>query len=171
MIYRQATDDDHELIVKQVRSDSIQNACLLIPVIPLAVLFMCLSVNMMIRDNYDEETLVVCSVIYAMMLIGVVVFILFLMKDVFKRISFINKRKYTVADCTVESKERQAGYRYSRHFIKVNFPDGWWMKLRVPPKIFYKTEEGMKAITVKYDEPENKKNKLPEDLAVIFSKD
>lgn len=168
MIYRAANEDDHELIVKQVRSNYIQNALLLTPVIPVAVLAMCLSENMMYRDNYDEETIVVCTVIYALMLIGVVVFILFLMKDTFKCIGLINKHKYTVADCTVESKERQAGYRFSRHFIKVNFPDGWWMRLRVPPKIFYKTEKGMKAITVKYDEPEGKKQKLGEDLAVIY---
>ena len=168
MIYRAANDDDHELIVKQVRSNYIQNALLLTPVIPVAVLAMCLSENMMQRDNYDEETIVVCTVIYAIMLIGVVIFILFLMKDTFKRISLINKRRYTVADCTVESKERQAGARYSRHFIKVTYPDNWWMKVRVPPKIFYKTNEGMKAITVKYDEPEGKKQKLGEDLAVLY---
>lgn len=168
MIYRAANEDDHELIVKQIRSNYIQNALLLTPVIPVAVLAMCLSENMMYRDNYDEETIVVCTVIYALMLIGVVIFILFLMKDAFKCIGLINKHKYTVADCTVESKERQAGYRYSRHFVKVNYPDGWWMRLRVPPKIFYKTNAGMKAITVKYDEPEGKKQKLPEDLAVFF---
>ena len=70
MIYREANDDDHELIVKQIRSNYIQNILLLTPVIPVAVLAMCLSENMMIRDNYDEETIVVCTVIYALMLIG-----------------------------------------------------------------------------------------------------
>ena len=168
MIYRAGNDDDHELIVKQIRSNYIQNLLLLTPVIPVAVLAMCLSENMMYRDNYDEETIVVCTVIYAIMLIGVVIFIGFLMKDTFKKISLINKRKYTVAECTVESKDKEVGYRYSRLFIKVNFPDGWWMKIRVPPKIFYKTKEGMKAITVKYDEPEGKKQKLAEDLAVLY---
>ena len=168
MIYRAANEDDHELIVKQIRSNYILNLLLLTPVIPVAVLAMCLSENMMYRDNYDEETIVVCTVIYALMLIGVVIFILFLMKDTFKCIGLINKHKYTVADCTVESKDKEVGYRFSRHFVKVNYPDGWWMRLRVPPKIFYKTNTGMKAITVKYDEPEGKKQKLPEDLAVFF---
>ena len=168
MIYREANDDDHELIVKQIRSNYIQNILLLTPVVPVAILAICLSENMMIRDNYDEETIVVCTVIYAMMLIGAIIFVLVLMKPTFKCISLINKHEYTVADCTVESKERQAGYRYSRHIIKVTYPDGWWMKLRVPPKIFYKTNTGMKAITVKYNEPEGKKQKLPQDLAVIY---
>ncbi len=168
MSYREANDDDHELIVKQIRSNYIQNILLLTPVIPVAVLAMCLSENMMIRDNYDEETIVVCTVIYALMLIGALVFVFILMMPTFKCISLINKHEYTVADCTVQSMERQAGYRYSRHFIKVTYPDGWWMKLRVPPKIFYKTKTDMKAITVKYNEPEGKKQKLAEDLAVIF---
>ena len=35
-------------------------------------------------------------------------------------------------------------------------------------EIFYKTKTDMKAITVKYNEPEGKKQKLAEDLAVIF---
>ena len=47
MIYREANDDDHELIVKQIRSNYIQNILLLTPVIPVAVLAMCLSENMM----------------------------------------------------------------------------------------------------------------------------
>ena len=88
MIYRAANEDDHELIVKQVRSNYIQNALLLTPVIPVAVLAMCLSENMMYRDNYDEETIVVCTVIYALMLIGAVVFILFLMNDDYKELNY-----------------------------------------------------------------------------------
>ena len=35
MIYREANDDDHELIVKQIRSNYIQNILLLTPVIPV----------------------------------------------------------------------------------------------------------------------------------------
>ena len=166
MNYRKANSDEHNIICKQVRSQSVLAVCLSAPVIPVVILAACLSVNMMIRQRYDRSVFVVSTLMLVMLVIATAIFMIAFMSGFIKRISCINKQKYFVADCVVAGRKLTVNPKHNHHFVTVSFPDGSTKEAMVSSKVYALAENGKHALLIKYDEPEGKE-KLPFEIAVL----
>lgn len=164
MNYRKASSDEHITICKQVRSQSVLAICLMAPVIPFVVLALCLSINMMVRQNYDKAAFIVSTVLLVVFAVVVAVFMISLISGFVKRISCINKHKYSVTDCVVADRTQRINPRHNHCFVTVSFPDGKEQQAMVSVKVFSLAEKGRRALLLKYDEPEGK---LPFEIAVL----
>ncbi|MCR4703615.1 MAG: hypothetical protein K5665_08140 [Saccharofermentans sp.] len=167
MMYREANIDEYKTICRQVRSRSVLVVCLMSLVIPVTVLSTVLSINMMIRKNYDRASFIVSTLLLVTFLIIMAVFVISFLKGFFKRISCINNHKYYVADCVVSAREKQRNTKHTHYFVTVSFPDGNEQKVMVSASVYSLAERGKRALLLKYDEPEGIKNKLPFEIAVI----
>ena len=167
MEYREAHSEEHEIICRQVRSKSVLYVCLMIPVIPVAVLAAFLSVRMMIRDKYDKAAFLTSVLFLAFLVIAAAVFIIGLMRGFVKRIICINKHKYLVADCSVAGRDQRINPKHIHSFVTVGFSDGNTVRVEVTSKVYYLAETGKRALLLKYGEPENTKKKLPFEVAVL----
>jgi glucan phosphoethanolaminetransferase (alkaline phosphatase superfamily) len=166
MNYRKANDDEHNIICKQVRSQSVLTVCLSAPIIPVAILAACLSVNMMIRQRYDKATFVISTLVMVLFVIVVAAIMISLTSGFIKRISSINKRNYSVADCVVAGRSQTINPKHNHSFVTVSFPDGTTQQAMVSQKVYDLAENGKRALLIKYDEPEGKE-KLPFEIAVL----
>ncbi len=166
MNYRKANSDEHNIICKQIKSRSVLTVCLSAPVIPVVVLVACLSVNMMIRQRYDKAVFAISMLMLEFFVIAVAIAMIALMSGFVKRISCINKQKYSVVDCVVSGKNLRINPKHNHSFVTVSFPDESTQTAMVSPKIFALAKNGKPALLIKYDEPEGK-NKLPFEIAVL----
>ena len=166
MQYREADIDEHKIICKQIRSQSIFNVCLMAPVIPVTVLCFFLSFNMMLKDNYEVPVLIASAVTIGMLAIGMSIFMILLMKGFVKRIIYINNHRYMVADCSVAGRDQQNSAKHIHCFVTVGFPDGKKQRLYVTANVYSLAETGKRALLIRYSEPENRKRKLPFEVAV-----
>jgi len=164
MNYRKASSDEHITICKQVRSQSVLAVCLMAPVIPFVVLALCLSINMMVRQNYDKAAFIGSTVLLVVFAVVVAVFMISLMSGFVKRISCINKRNYSVADCVVTGRFQTINPKHNHSFVTVSFPDENTQQAMVSPKVYALAENGKRALLIKYNEPEGK---LPFEIAVL----
>ena len=169
MQYREASKEEHEVVCKQVRRNAVLNVCLLAPVTPITLLGVFLSINMMKRNSrkYDNVTFTVTTVILVLFILAVAFFILKLMNEFVKRIRYINKHQYAVADCTVTGKERIPNPKHVHFYVTVAASDGSSLKVWVTSKVFYLAENGKRALVVMYKEPAEKKKKLPLEAVVL----
>ena len=166
MTYRNPNNDEHNIICKQVRSRSVLAVCVSAPVIPLVILAACLSVNMMIRKRYDSAVFVISTLMLLLLVIATAIFMIALMSGFVKRISCINKRNYSVADCVVTGRFQTINPKHNHSFVTVSFPDGSTKEAMVSSKVYALAENGKHALLIKYDEPEGKE-KLPFEIAVL----
>ena len=166
MNYREANNDEHNIICKQVRSQSVLTVCLSAPIIPFAFFASCLSINMMIRQRYDKAAFVISIVMLVVFFVAVVVAMIWLMSGFIKRISCINKQNYSVADCVVAGRKLTTNPKHNHSFVTVSFPDGSTQQAMVSSKVYALAETGKRALLIKYDEPEGKK-KLPFEIVVL----
>ncbi len=166
MTYRNPNNEEHNIICKQVRIQSVLAVCLSAPVIPLVILAACLSVNMMIRQRYDRSVFVVSTLMLVMLVIATAIFMIALMSGFIKRIACINKRNYSVADCVVTGRFQTINPKHNHSFVTVSFPDGSTKEAMVSSKVYALAENGKHALLIKYDEPEGKE-KLPFEIAVL----
>lgn len=166
MSYRKANSDEHNIICKQIRGQSVLKVCLTSLVIPFAVLVSCLSINMMIRQNYDKAAFIVSALMLVVIFIAAVASMIWLMSGFVKRISHINKQMYSVADCVVTGRAQRRSPRHNHCFVTVSFPDGDTQEAMVSTSVFTLAENGKHALLIKYDEPEGKE-KLPFEIAVL----
>jgi len=86
MIYRKANNDEHKTVCRQIRSRSVLVVCLMSLVIPVTVLSTVLSINMMIRKNYDRASFIVSTLLLVTFFIIMAVFVISFLKGFFKRI-------------------------------------------------------------------------------------
>lgn len=166
MNYRKANSDEHNIICKQVRSQSVLTVCLSAPIIPFAVFASCLSINMMIRQRYDKAAFAISIVMLVVFVIAAAVIMIALMSGFIKRISCINKQNYSVADCVVAGRKMTINPKHNHSFVTVSFPDGSTQEAMVSTSVYNLAETGKRALLIKYDEPEGKK-KLPFEIVVL----
>ena len=166
MNYRKANSDEHNIICKQVRSQSVLTVCLSALVIPVVILAACLSVNMMIRQRYDKAAFAISIVMLVVFVIVAAVIMIALMSSFIKRISCINKRNYSVVDCVVAGRKLTTNPKHNHSFVTVSFPDGSTQQAMVSQKVYDLAENGKRALLIKYDEPEGKE-KLPFEIVVL----
>ena len=167
MEYRKADSKEHEIISKQIRSKALLYVCLIVPVSPLSLIGMFLSIRMMIRQKYEAATFAI-SVVFLVILVAVVAFLMIrLMMGFIARISCIDNHKYMVAEGIISGRDERINPKHTHRFVTVSFPDGNTLRAEVPTKVYTLAESGKKALLVKYDEPEDKKKKLPCEAVVL----
>ncbi len=166
MTYRNPNNDEHNIICKQVRSQSVLAVCLSAPIIPVVILAACLSVNMMIRQRYDKSVFVVSTLMLVLLVVATAIFMIALMSGFIKRIACINNQNYSVADCVVAGRKLTTNPKHNHSFVTVSFPDGSTKEAMVSSKVYALAENGKHALLIKYDEPEGKE-KLPFEIAVL----
>ena len=125
MEYRKADSKEHEIISKQIRSKALLYVCLIVPVSPLSLIGMFLSIRMMIWQKYEAATF------------------------------------------AISGRDERINPKHTHRFVTVSFPDGNTLRAEVPTKVYTLAESGKKALLVKYDEPEDKKKKLPYEAVVL----
>lgn len=166
MEYREANSDEHEIICKQIRSKSVLYVSIMAPIIPIFLLACILSIRMMIRNKYDTAVFVISTLMLVLLFIAAVIFIVGLMKGFVKRIIYINCHKYKVAECSVTGKDQRINPKHIHSYVTVGFQDGSMIRAEVTAKIYSLAETGKRALLVKYDETEGKKD-LPYEVAVL----
>lgn len=169
MFYHEPSKEEHETVVKQIRSYAKLNFWLLTPVIPLTLLAVFLSINMMRRDDYDQITFLVSTVLLILFFLAVVFFIGRLVLVYFRRMQYIGKQKYTVAYCEVCGKDQIVSPRRTRSYVTVRFMDGNTIRAFVSNKVYYLAENGKKALAAKYEGPANAAGKMPIEIAICDS--
>lgn len=167
MIYREANIDEHRVICKQIRSKSILNICFIVPAILVGIFGIAVSIYMIIALGDNKKVFVVFSLLLVMCAVEVAVILYLLMKGLVKRISYINKHMYSVADCSVVGREMRKESEHYHCFVTVRFPDGNEQNVMVSSRGYDLAVNGKRALLVRYDVPEGKRIKLPFEIAVL----
>ena len=166
MQWRAADENEHKAVCKQIRNHYRIYLGMFIPILPLVAFFLYLSIRNMIEDG-ETEAMVPVLVIFAFMFLGTAGFVLFMMRDIIKRIVYISKRRYSVADGTVLRKDKEIRPKQTHHYITVSYTGGKTMKIFVQGNVYDLAEPNKKALTVMYTEPADQKKRLPYDLVIV----
>ena len=165
MNYRKANNDEHNIICKQIRRLHVLESCFAAITIVVPLIGVLLSIYLVLLS--PNKLFVVMFIVLLVASADLeALFIYCFIKGIVKPIRYIDKHKYSVADCVVADREQENKRDRPSFFVTVSSPDGNEQKVKVSAGVYDLAEMGKPALLIKYDEPEGKK-KLPFEIVVL----
>lgn len=165
MNYREANNDEYNIICKQVRHPHVLKASFMAIPIVVTLLGVLLSGFVFLSSpNYFFVALFIVLLVAAAYLEALFIYVL--INGMVKPIRCIDKHKYSVADCVVTDREKQNKNESTSFFVTVSSPDGNEQKVKVSARVYDMAETGKHALLIKYDVPMGKK-KSPFEIVVL----
>ena len=161
-IWRKPTVEDQKAVLRFIKRSAILNCTLLGFGVAGCVFIDIVGTSYYLRESYAIPLIVIMQVL----ILGMVVMLLFLMKDFIRRFLHVIRKEYDVTDCIIIEKRKELGYRCSHHYVTIGFGGTQQEELFTQTEDYYDAQVGSNELVIRYLVKKTNSHRLQDDLII-----